>query len=181
MLFRLGSARKADMTFAAFQLCLPPCQIQVLVMDMSRLKEKLCRSAAAQRTGPSARLQTAHSGVASADGQANGPGCCALDAAPGTALPGLERRSATKYKWTVGELIATINLIKSTDFKVEEVNVDLRHKRVAATIAKGHFTSHNMCESDLDGDQDLTLWLRSRDDIPREVLGDDILTYDRVR
>ena len=69
-------------------------------------------------------------------------------------------------------MIATINLIKSTDFKVEDVNVDL-HKRVAAAIANGHFTSHNMRESDLDGDQDLTLWLRSLEDVLREVLGDD--------
>jgi hypothetical protein len=29
MLLRLGSARKANMTYAAFQLCLPPCQIRV--------------------------------------------------------------------------------------------------------------------------------------------------------
>ena len=81
-------------------------------------------------------------------------------------------KHATKYKWTVDELVATINLIKSTDFKVEDVNVDL-HKRVAAAIAKGHFTSHNMRESDLDGDQDLTLWIRSIKDVLREVLGDD--------
>jgi hypothetical protein len=81
-------------------------------------------------------------------------------------------KHATKYKWTQDELIATINMIKSTDFKVEDVNVDL-HKRVAAVIAKGHFTSHNMRESDLDGDQDLTLWLRSLEEVLREVLGDD--------
>ena len=81
-------------------------------------------------------------------------------------------KHATKYRWTQDELIATINLIKSTDFKVEDVNVDL-HKRVAAAIANGHFTSHNMRESDLDGDQDLTLWLRSLEDVLREVLGDD--------
>jgi hypothetical protein len=80
-------------------------------------------------------------------------------------------KHATKYKWTQDELISTINLIKSTDFKVEDVNVDL-HKRVAAAIANGHFTSHNMRESDLDGDQDLTLWLRSLEDVLREVLGD---------
>ncbi len=56
------------------------------------------------------------------------------------------------------ESIATINLIESTDFKVEDVNVNL-HKHVAATIAKGRPTSHNMPrESNLDGDQDLTLW-----------------------
>jgi len=131
--------------------------------------------AARQRTGPArrpARLQTARSGVATADGPADGPGCCAPDAAPGTARPGPVRCRTKKYKWTVDESIATINLIKSTDFKVEDVNVDL-HKRVAAAIAKGHFTSHNMRESDLDGDQDLTLWLRSLEDVLREVLGDD--------
>ena len=44
-------------------------------------------------------------------------------------------KHAISYKWTVDELIATIKLIKSTDFKVEDVNVDL-HKRVAAAIAK---------------------------------------------
>ena len=81
-------------------------------------------------------------------------------------------KHAIEYKWTVGELISTIQLIKSTDFKVEDVNVDL-HKRVAAAIAKGHFTSHNMRESDLDGDQDLTFWIRSLEEVLREILGDD--------
>ena len=75
------------------------------------------------------------------------------------------------YKWTVDESIATIKLIKSTDFKVEDVNVDL-HRRVAAAIANGHFTSHNMRESDLDGDQDLTFWIRSLEEVLREILGD---------
>jgi hypothetical protein len=77
----------------------------------------VARSAA--RTGPArrpARLQTARSGVASADGPADGPGCCAPDAAPGTALSGPVRCRSTKYKWTVDESIATLNLIKSTDF-----------------------------------------------------------------
>jgi hypothetical protein len=39
----IESARQANMTrtFAAFQLCLPPCQIRVSVMNMSRLKMKL--------------------------------------------------------------------------------------------------------------------------------------------
>ena len=81
-------------------------------------------------------------------------------------------KHATHYKWTVDELIATINLIKSTDFKVQDVNVDL-HKRVAAAIAQGHFTSHNMRESDLDGDHDLTFWIRSLEEVLKEVLGDD--------
>ncbi len=36
-----------------------------------------------------------------------------------------------------------------------------------------------MRESDLNGDQDLTLWLRSLEDVLRELLGDYINTYDR--
>jgi hypothetical protein len=36
-----------------------------------------------------------------------------------------------------------------------------------------------MRESDLDGDQDLTLWLHSLEDVLRGLLGDDIHTYDR--
>ena len=80
-------------------------------------------------------------------------------------------KHAMTYKWTVDESIATIKLIKSTDFKVEDVNVDL-HRRVAAAIANGHFTSHNMRESDLDGDQDLTFWIRSLEEVLREILGD---------
>jgi hypothetical protein len=35
-------------------------------------------------------------------------------------------------------LVATIKLIKSTDFKVDDVNVNL-NKRVAAAITQGHF------------------------------------------
>jgi hypothetical protein len=81
-------------------------------------------------------------------------------------------KHAIAYKWTAEELIATIKLIKSTDFKVEDVNVDL-HKRVAAAIAQGHFTSHNMRESDRDGDQDLTFWIRSLEEVLLEVLGDE--------
>ncbi len=50
-------------------------------------------------------------------------------------------KHAMTYKWTVDELISTIKLIKSTDFKVGDVNVDL-HRRVAAAIAKGSFSSH---------------------------------------
>ncbi len=59
------------------------------------VKSKKRNYAAAQlRTGPAsrpARLQTARSGVASTDGPADGPGCCAPDAAPGTALPAARR------------------------------------------------------------------------------------------
>jgi hypothetical protein len=44
---------------------------------------------------------------------------------------------AMTYKWTVEEFIDTIKLIKSTDFKVEDVNTDL-HKSVQAAMAKGY-------------------------------------------
>ena len=81
-------------------------------------------------------------------------------------------KHATKCKWTVEELADTIKLIKSADFKVEDINADL-HKRVAAAVAMGHFTSHNMRESDLDGDQDLVFWLRSLEDVLRELLADE--------
>ena len=59
------------------------------------------------------------------------------------------------------------------DFQVEDVDVAL-HNRVAAAIAKGHFTSHNMRESELDSDQDLTLWLRSLKEVLREDLSNAI-------
>ena len=81
-------------------------------------------------------------------------------------------KHATKCKWTVEELADTIKIIKSADFKVEDINADL-HKRVAAAVAMGHFTSHNMRESDLDGDQDLVFWLRSLEDVLRELLADE--------
>ena len=45
-------------------------------------------------------------------------------------------RHATDQKWTVDELISTIKLIKSADFKVDDVNIDI-HKRVAAAIVQG--------------------------------------------
>ncbi len=51
-------------------------------------------------------------------------------------------RHAKDHKWTVDELVKTIQLIKSADFKVEDVNVDL-HKRVSAAISLGKFNSHN--------------------------------------
>jgi hypothetical protein len=81
-------------------------------------------------------------------------------------------RHATDHKWTVEELVSTIKLIKSADFKIDNVNVDL-HKRVSAAISQGKFTSHNMRASDLDGDQDLTFWLLSLEDVSREILGDE--------
>ncbi len=81
-------------------------------------------------------------------------------------------KHAIAYKWTAEELFTTIMLIKSTDFKVEGVSVGL-HKRVAAAAAQGHFTSHNMRDSDLDGDKDLTFWIHSLVEVLRKILGDE--------
>ncbi len=68
-------------------------------------------------------------------------------------------KHASSHKWKADELVSTIKLTKSVEFNVDDdINVDL-HKRVAAAIAQGYFTSHNMRESNSDGDQDLTLWL----------------------
>ena len=52
-------------------------------------------------------------------------------------------KHATTYKWTTDELLAAIKLIRSADFKMKDINEDL-HKQVAAAVALGHFTSHNM-------------------------------------
>jgi hypothetical protein len=60
-----------------------------------------------------AHHQTGRRGVASADWPADGPGCCAQEAAPGTARPSPVLCRA--HERTVDELIATINLIKSHD------------------------------------------------------------------
>ncbi len=81
-------------------------------------------------------------------------------------------KHATSHKWKADELISTIKLIKSVDCNVDDINMDL-HKRVTAAIAQGYFTNHNMRESDVDGDQDLTFWMRSLEEVLKEVLGDE--------
>ncbi len=55
------------------------------------------------------------------------------------------------HTWTVDELGETIQLIKSADFKVEDVNV-YQHKQGVEAILQGKITSHNTRESDLHGD-----------------------------
>ena len=49
-------------------------------------------------------------------------------------------KHATTHKWTADELISTIKLIKSVNFRVDDINVDL-HKRVSAAIAQGYFST----------------------------------------
>ena len=76
------------------QTPLPPCQIRVSVMDMSRLKKKLCRSAAAHRAGPSAGPTTdgaPRRGVSRQSGRRAGllrPGRCARDGEARSGRPG---------------------------------------------------------------------------------------------
>ncbi len=65
-------------------------------------------------------------------------------------------KHASSHKLKADELISTIKLIKSVEFNVDDINVDL-HKRVAEAIAQGYFTSHNMLESNSDG---CNLWRR---------------------
>jgi hypothetical protein len=43
---------------------------------------------------------------------------------------------------------------------------------IRTSVSKGHFTSHNMLESSLDGDQELTFWIRSLEEVLRELLSD---------
>jgi hypothetical protein len=75
----------------------PDPSLRLSVVDMSRLKKKLCRSAATYRAGPSAGPPPLD-GVprrhrASTDGPVYGPGCCAPNTAPGTAWPAARRRT----------------------------------------------------------------------------------------
>jgi hypothetical protein len=58
-------------------------------------------------------------------------------------------------------------LIKSTDFKPEDVNVDL-YKRAAAAIAQECITGHNMRESDLD-DPDVVYLFGDTKDVRQKV------------
>jgi hypothetical protein len=74
-------------------------------------------------------------------------------------------------KGNVGDSMTSLSFF--TNFQTKE---DL-HKRVAVAIAKG-IPQVTTCVK-LIGDQDLTLWLRSLEDMLRELLGDDVHTYDR--
>ena len=54
-------------------------------------------------------------------------------------------------------------------FQVEDADVDL-HKQLAAAIASGRFTSHNMLETNLDSNQDLTFWICFLEEVQRRYL-----------
>ena len=80
-------------------------------------------------------------------------------------------KHATECKWTVEELRKTIVLLKSPDFKPEEVDTDM-HQRMAKALRDGYLKSFDMRESSRDGDQDLHMYLREIDVVIRELIGD---------
>jgi hypothetical protein len=92
-------------------------------------------------------------------------------------------KHATECKWTAEELRKTIELIKSPDFKPEEIDTDM-HQRMAKALRDGYLKSFDMRESSRDGDQDLHMYLREMDVVIRELIGDPrmagILVYTSV-
>ena len=78
---------------------------------------------------------------------------------------------ATECKWTVEELKKTILLLKSSEFKPEEIDTDM-HQRMAKALQDGFLKSFDMRESSRDGDQDLHMYLREIDVVVRELMGD---------
>ena len=80
-------------------------------------------------------------------------------------------KHATEFKWTIDELKKTIELIKSKDFKPEEIDSDM-HKRMAKALQDGHLKSFDMRESSRDGGQDLHMYLREIGVVVRELIGD---------
>jgi hypothetical protein len=80
-------------------------------------------------------------------------------------------KHATEFKWTIDELKKTIELIKSPEFKPEEVDSDM-HQRMSKALRDGYLKSFDMRKSSRDGDQDLHMYLREIDVVVRELIGD---------
>ena len=64
-------------------------------------------------------------------------------------------------------------MLKRPEFDSHEVDPDL-HKRMNKAVADGRIKCFNMRESNLDGDQDLNLWIREVEDIVREIMDDPV-------
>ena len=64
-------------------------------------------------------------------------------------------------------------MLKRPEFDSKEVDPDL-HKRMNKAVEDGRIKCFNMRESNLDGDQDLNLWIREVEDIVREIMEDPI-------
>ena len=59
------------------------------------------------------------------------------------------------------------------EFDTEEVDPDL-HKRMNKAVEDGRIKCFNIRESNLDGDQDLSFWIREVEDSAREIMEDPI-------
>jgi len=77
------------------------------------------------------------------------------------------------FRWTAEELKKVIEMLKRPEFDSKEVDPDL-HKRMNKAVEDGRIKCFNMRESNLDGDQDLNLWIREVEDIVREIMEDPI-------
>ena len=64
-------------------------------------------------------------------------------------------------------------MLRRPEFDSQEVDPDL-HKRMNKAIEDGRIKCFNMLESNLDGYQDLNLWIREVEDIEREIMEDPI-------
>ena len=73
------------------------------------------------------------------------------------------------FRWTAEELRKVIEMLKRPEFDSKEIDPDL-HKRMNKAVEDGRIKCFNMRESNLDGDQDLNLWIREVEDIAREKL-----------
>ena len=64
-------------------------------------------------------------------------------------------------------------MLKRPEFDSQEVDPDL-HKRMNKAVEDGRIKCFNMRDSNLDGDQDLNLWIREVEDIVREIMEDPV-------
>lgn len=75
------------------------------------------------------------------------------------------------HSWKVDELRKTIELLKRPDFDPSDIDSDL-HARLARAVHEKVIKAFDMRESDRDGDQDLTLWMREVEEVVREIMED---------
>ena len=73
--------------------------------------------------------------------------------------------------WTLEELRAVIALLKRPEFKPAEIEDDLLN-RIARAVHDKMIKSFDMRESSLDGDQDLTMFMREVEEVVREIMSD---------
>ncbi len=69
------------------------------------------------------------------------------------------------------ELRAVIVLLKRPEFNPAEIDDDLA-KRIGRAVHEKMIKSFDMRESSMDGDQDLTMFMREVEEVVREIMGD---------